>query len=131
MKAIYRLAIFGVPLVVVLSCAKPDRVDTFKSPSPDVFYTVETANGHGAVSSDFTRVYAHLESNGKSDQKLVLDGEYLVIGRVSWVNSNEVNICLSSGLTNSFRNEVTLIAGNRSETIRTHLQEQCQSGKER
>jgi hypothetical protein len=126
MKKICLPGLILLQLSIVIGCAKPDRVAVFKSPDPELFYTVETYNGHGAASSDFTRVYAHVERDGKADKKLVLDGEYLLVGKVTWVSANEVNLCISEGLTNSFRNEVTLSAGSLSKTVRTHLQENCQ-----
>jgi len=125
MKKIYLPGLILLQLSIVIGCAKPDRVAVFKSPDPELFYTVETYNGQGAVVSDFTRVYAHLERDGKTDKKLMLDGEYLIIGKVTWVSANEVNLCVSEGFTNSFRNQVTLSAGSLSKTVRTHLQENC------
>ena len=82
MKKIYLPGLILLQLSIVIGCTKPDRVAVFKSPDPELFYTVETYNGQGAVVSDFTRVYAHLERDGKTDKKLVLDGEYLIIGKV-------------------------------------------------
>src|ERR1700730_3928155 len=90
MKGIYLPRLILLQLSIVIGCAKPDRVAVFKSPDPELFYTVEMYNGHGAASSDFTRVYAHLEHDGKTDKKLVLDGEYLIIGKVIWVSVNDV-----------------------------------------
>ncbi len=123
------LIAFYVVVCWVLGCAKPDRVVTVKSPTEGVFYTVETSYGHGAVASDFTRVYAHLERNGKYDRRLVLDGEYLEDSKIAWVGPHDVTICLKGGFTDTFRNEVTLITGDTvdsSETIYNHLQEHCQ-----
>jgi hypothetical protein len=118
-------------LIVVLivsfisGCAKPDHVTTVKSPTEGVFYTVETFNGHGAADSDFTRVYAHLDRNGKSDRKLVVDGTYLEISKITWTDPHDVTLCKQAGITNSFRSEVTLISGDTSETIHNHLEEHC------
>jgi hypothetical protein len=67
MKKIYLPGLILLQLSIVIGCAKPDRVAVFKSPDPELFYTVETYNGQGAVVSDFTRVYAHLERDGKTD----------------------------------------------------------------
>lgn len=106
-------------------CAKPDHVTTVKSPTEGVFYTVETFNGHGAADSDFTRVYAHLERNGKSDKKLVVDGGYLEISKIIWTGPHDVTLCKQAGITNSFRSDVTLISGDTSETIHNHLRELC------
>ena len=107
-------------------CARPDHVDRIESPwGEGVFFTVETHHGRGPLSSDFTRVYAHLESNGKSDRKLVLDGEYLENTKVSWHSSYDVTLCVPDGYTDSFRTYVTLDSGGVSKTIHSHLQEQC------
>jgi hypothetical protein len=129
MRTIVVLATLGIILGFVAACAKPDTIDTYRSGDPNLFYTVEVFNGHGAPSSDFTRVYANLDSGGSHARELVLDGEYLIIGKLTWTNAKEVDICLSEGITNSFRNKVTLVAGDRSETIRNHLQQECESGK--
>jgi hypothetical protein len=98
---------------------------TIKSPINGVFYSVETFYGKGAMSSDFTWVYAHLEHAGKSDKMLVLSGEYLKISNIIWTSPNENTICLEGGITNTFRNEVTLSVGGVSETIRNHLLDHC------
>ena len=110
---------------VVSGCSKADHVTTIKSPIDGVFYTVETFNGSGPVDPDFTRVYAHLVRSGKSDKKLVMDGGYVDISQITWVGPHDVALCMESGVTNSFRSEVTLVAGGSSETIHNHLQEHC------
>ena len=117
-----------LPVLFTLGCAKPDRVTRVSSPLEGVFYTVETFYGHGAADSDFTRVYAHLERNGKSDRKLVVDGTYLELSKILWSSPHDVTLCVASGTTDSFRSQVTLIAGGASETIHNHLQELAGSG---
>lgn len=113
-------------LVVSLTgCAKPDHVETIKSPVDGLFYTVETYNGHGPADADFTRVYAHLERNGRSDKQLVVDGGYLELSKITWVSPHDVTLCMKAGVTNSFRNEVTLSLDDTSITINNHLQERC------
>jgi len=121
---------FSASLLLILSllgCAKPNRVETVNSPTNGVFYTVETF-GNGPLVSDFTRVYAHLERRGKSDKKLVIDGDYLEFSKITWNDPHDVTLCMKGGITNTFRNEVTLIVGDRpedSETIHSHLDEHC------
>jgi hypothetical protein len=119
--------LLGVCLTVYLlsGCAKPDHVATFTSPLEGAFYTVETFNGSGPADPDFTRVYAHLQHKGKSDKKLVMDGGYLDISKISWTGSHDVTLCMKSGVTNSFYSEVTLNVGRTSETIHNRLQEDC------
>ncbi len=112
-------------VVLLTGCANPDHVVRIASPASGVFYTVETFYGHGPAVSDFTRVYAHLERNGKAKKMLVLDGENLTIAKIIWVNPHETTLCLSGGITGTFRNYVTLISGNNSETIHNRLQENC------
>jgi hypothetical protein len=111
--------------ILLSGCSKPDQVTTIKSPVEGVFFTVETFHGHGAADSDFTWVYAHLERNGKSRKVLVLSGTYLTVSKIVWVAPHEDTICIDGGITDTFRNEVTLIAGDVSETIRSHLNEHC------
>ena len=125
MKRYCFLAALSLLTAFISGCAKPDKVITIKSPTDGMFYTVETFNGSGPVDPDFTRVYAHLEHSGKSDKKLVMDGGYLDISQITWVGSHYVTLCMKSGVTNSFRSEVTLISGDTSETIHNHLQEHC------
>lgn len=112
-------------LMSLLACAKPDRVVRVNSADQGVFFTVETVHGQGAISNDFTRIYAHLENGNKSDQELVLDGEYLEETKITWLNPGEVTLCVPDGSTDTFRNLVTLSAGGRSQTVRTHLRENC------
>jgi hypothetical protein len=107
-------------------CAKPDHVSTIKSPVDGFFYTVETFNGSGP-SSDTTRVFAHLERNGKSKKMLVLEGENLTVAKITWSAPDDATLCLDGGITGTFRSEVTLISGNSSETIHNHLQESCKA----
>jgi hypothetical protein len=107
-------------------CGKADRIDRVNSPESGLFVTVETRYGRGAVSPDFTRIYAHLEGSGQSDKKLLLDGEYLQGTKVVWLKPSEVTLCVPEGYTESFRNYVTLRAGGISQTIHTHFVEHCQ-----
>ena len=119
-------------VLLVSGCANPNRVETFKSPVNGVFYTVETFHGVG-LASDYTRVYAHLERNGASKKILVLDGDNLTVAKIIWNNPHESTFCLQGGITNTFRNEVTLIVGDSpeaSETIYSHLQEHCEAASE-
>jgi len=110
---------------VVSGCAKPDNVVTLKSPTDGIFYTVETYHNHTPVSDD-TRVYAHLERNGKTKKNLVLDGGDLTVEKIIWTSPHEGTFCLQGGITDTFRNEVTLILDdNISETMHHHLQEHC------
>ncbi len=120
------LALTFLQVGLFSGCGKPDKVTTIRSPTEGLFYTVETSFGHGAISSDYTNVYAHLERNGKSDRKLVIGGEYLESIKITWTSSHDVMLCLHPGsFTDSFSNEVTLIVGDASETIHNHLQEHC------
>ncbi len=135
MKYLYRVLVLLIQVGIFAGCAdivRPDNVQRFDSPVAGLFFTVETWYGHGAVSPDFTRVYAHLEAKGKTDRELVLDGEYLEETKVIWLSPTEVALCLDKsykeGYTDHFRTYVTLDAGGVSRTIHTHFQEHCQPG---
>jgi hypothetical protein len=122
-------SLYATALLIVLvisGCAKPNRITVFKSPISGVFYTVETYYASGPV-SDTTRVYAHLEHNGKEKRMLILDGENITIGKIIWNSAHVGTICLDGGITHTFQNEVTLIVGDTSETLRNHLREHCDS----
>ena len=125
MNNVFRVVVVYIFANIIAGCAGPDRVTTISSPTQGLFFTVETFNGHGAVDSDFTRVYAHFEHNGKAQRILVLDGENLTVAKIVWVGPREGTFCLEGGITDTFRNEVTLTADDVSETIRNHLQEDC------
>ena len=120
---------FLTTLCIVMGCAgKPDRVITIKSPSNSVFYTKETSSGTGPVSADYTRVYAHFSNNGKTVRQLVISGEHIESASISWTSPNDVEICVDQGITDTFRNQVTLITGDTpssSITIHNHLKERC------
>jgi hypothetical protein len=127
MKKLYLLPTVYLVVVLMSGCAKPDSVTTIKSPIEDVFYTVETFKASGPT-SDTTRVYAHLKRNGRDKKLLVLEGENLTVATIIWKNSHDATFCLDGGITDIFRNEVTLIVGdtlNDSETIYHHLRERC------
>ncbi len=111
----------------ISGCAKPDRVITIKSPTVGVFYTVETFKA-GGPASDTTRVYAHFERNGEAKRLLVLEGGNLTVKKIIWNDPHDVTVCLDGGITETFRNHVTLIVGDApddSETINNSLQEHC------
>src|SRR6185437_3830240 len=80
-------------------CSKPDKITTFKMPDDEISFTFETEIGHGAISSDYTNVYAHFVRNGKADKKEVLSGENLEITKIIWLGQNEATICLVGGIT--------------------------------
>ena len=115
--------------IVVPGCSRPAKVNTFKSPTPDVFFTVETYDGGpGPLGSDVTKVYAHFERHRKSTRMLVLEGDSLTVSKIIWNTPNADTICLDGGTTDMFHNQVTLILGDSqedSETIRNHLDEHC------
>jgi hypothetical protein len=71
------------------------------------------------------RVYAHLEHNGKSKKVLVLSSTNITVSKIVWTAPHEDTICLGGGITDTFRNEVTLTVGGASESIRSHLDEHC------
>jgi hypothetical protein len=108
-------------------CAKPVQVLRVNSPVPGVFFTIETSYSRGPAAADFTRIYAHLRSNGYSDKVLVLDGQYLQHTKIVWFNSQEVTLCIPEGYTQSFRNYVVLRAGDVSKSIHASIQEHCGS----
>jgi len=113
--------------VSLVSGCNTDTVTTIKSPIRGVFYTVEVSKA-GGPAADTTRVYAHLERNGKARKILVLSGENLTVGAIIWSTPHNASLCLEGGITDTFRNEVTLIVGDTpedSETIHNVLQEQC------
>jgi hypothetical protein len=125
MKHLY-CALWLLALVASLSgCSKPDHIDEVNSPTPGVFFTVETYYGRGPIVPDFTRIYAHLQVNGKSDRKLVLDGDYLQNTKIIWRSPHDVTLCISDGYTDSFRNYVTLQVGKVLDTIHSSLREHC------
>jgi hypothetical protein len=129
MKKLFVLSTICLMLFLVSGCSKPDEVTTIKSPTEGVFYTVETFKA-GGPTSDTTRVYAHMERHGKDKKLLVLDGENLTVTKIIWNNPHDATFCLNGGITNTFRNEVTLIVGDTpddSETIHNHLSEHCDS----
>jgi hypothetical protein len=119
-----RVVLLATAFCFIAGCARPDQVTTIPSPVDGVFYTVETFYGHGPT-SDTKRIYAHLQRNGRAKRLLVLEGENLTVTKVNWDGPHDVTLCLDGGITSTFRNVVTLILGNASETIRNHLLEDC------
>lgn len=119
-----------LPFVAAMTgcLSKPDSVKSFPSSNKEVFYTVETSRGIGPTSSDYTRVYAHFSHGGKTTKKIVLSGENIENSAIIWISPTDVDMCVPDGLTDAFRNQVTLITGNdpsSSYTIHNHFREQC------
>jgi hypothetical protein len=129
LKRLTRSAVLALLSIPQLGCfGRPDKVITIKSPSNSVFYTKETSSGVGPVSADYTRVYAHISNNGVTARQLVISGEYIERSSITWTSPNDVEICVDQGITDTFRNEVTLITGDTpssSITIHNHLNEHC------
>ena len=123
------VAVFALLFLVVSSLpgcrVKPSKVITFHGPSPEVFYTVEVWEDSGAMSSDFTRVFAHFEHNHKSDKVMFLDGAYLIVGDVRWNGKNDATVCLSGGRVNSFNESISLRAGGSTYDIRNRVDQNC------
>jgi hypothetical protein len=121
-SALLSLAIFG--------CTRPDKIETFKSPTEGISFTVESYNGGpGPLGSDITKVYAKFERHGKSRRIQVLEGDSLSIKKIIWNAPFDDTICLSGGITDRFRNQVTLILGDSLEdsvTLHNHLDEHCE-----
>lgn len=118
----------AVLCVAMAGCARPNKVETFRSPTEGLFLTVETYYGHGAPSPDITKVYAHLERRGRSKKIAVLEGEDLTVSKILWDSPHDDTLCLDGGFTDTFRNEVTLIVrdGPRdSVTLHSRLREHC------
>jgi hypothetical protein len=114
-------------LVLLAGCSHPDKVVMFKSPTEGLFYTVEEYHAGGPV-SDTDRVYAHFESHGKASKMLVLEGGNLTITALRWTSPEEVTLCIDGGIADTFRNQVTLFAGESSVTVKNHLDERCNEG---
>jgi hypothetical protein len=120
-----RLMLACLPLLFFFGCAKPSTVRVIRSPISSVFLTIETYNGNGPVSAGDMRLYAHFSQDGETDRQLILDGENLTISKLSWEKPNELVICLSGGITDTFRNEVTLIIGRSDRSVHSSLRENC------
>lgn len=112
-----------------LGCSKPDSITRVNSPVGGVLYTIELFKA-GGPTSDTTRVYVHFDRNGKHKKVLVLDGENLTVAKILWNGPHDATFCLDGGVTNTFRNQVTLIVGDTPEdsvTMFHHLRENCDS----
>ncbi len=117
-KCFLYIALAATPM---LGCSKPDKIELVKSPRSEIFYTIETTDGDGPMSSGSTDVYAHLLVNGKSQKSLVLHGLYLEVSKVLWNSPSDVSLCVPSGLTSTYHNVVSLNVGKTYVTIQNHL----------
>jgi hypothetical protein len=90
--------------------SKPDTIEMISTPTVGLSFTQEISKGLGPATGDFTRVFIHLERNGRSRKGLFLSGDYVVLNKVIWTNPNDAILCIDrSGLTDQFKNNVTLI----------------------
>jgi hypothetical protein len=65
----FYLGLMFLQIGILVGCYKPDKITTVKLPDQEIFFTIETSVGHGAISSDYTHVYAHIERNGRRIKK--------------------------------------------------------------
>jgi hypothetical protein len=117
------LLYFLLQMIFTVGCTKPSKIVRIDSPTPGLFYTVETYDGRGPLASDFTRVYANLERGGRKETELVLDGEYLQVEDAVWTSPTDVVLRIS-GNTNSYHNFVVLVSAKPSITIHTSLRQE-------
>jgi hypothetical protein len=117
--------VVGLTLILV-GCARPNNVRTYKSPYAGLYYTVEDYYASGPA-SDTNKVYAHFDHDGKTAKLLVLEGENLTVTGIVWATPSDATLCVNDGITSLFRNEVTLFSGDASMSIHNHLQERCES----
>jgi hypothetical protein len=119
------LGLIVLLIETISGCHKPDTVTTIKTSDKELSFTVETDVGRGAISSDYTDVYAVVVRGAKADKKQILGGENLKIAKIVLLDPDNATVCLTDGITVHFRNYVTLSVGDgASRTIRTHLQEE-------
>lgn len=121
----FKLVLAYLLSLFVFGCEKPSSVKVVKSPTDSIFLTVESYGGKGPASADDTRLYAHFSQDGAADRKLILEGEYLEISKLYWVKPDELMICLAGGITDTFRNEVTLSIGRSDRKVRSSLRDVC------
>jgi len=120
------LTLSGV--LLLCACSKPpspDESKTFQGPDNGVVYVVETFYGSGAPSADYTRVLARAASSAGNEGQIVLSGENLTLQSIKWVNSTNVEICLGTGITDRYANEVFVKVKDKTLEIRNHLLEDC------
>jgi hypothetical protein len=127
-QRVRKISLLLAMLTLTIGCEKPSKIVTFKPPIGDGFtyYTIETFHGHGAISDDFTRIYAHFPVGDKVTTELVADGPYIEDSKVLWIDSDDVSICIPNGAhVNTFHNDTSLTVGSVSEMKHNHLQEHC------
>ena len=116
----------GSFLTLLPGCGKPTSTQSYPSQSSNLSIVVENFEGNGPLGSDFTSVYAVLQSGERTIKKLILDGEYLGVSQVKWTGPGSVSLCISKySATSSFRNIVTLIDGRTSVNVNTVLNQEC------
>lgn len=122
MKALRFLAVLCV--FAVAGCAKPDEVQTLKTPVPGLTLTFETWN-NGPLVSDRTKLVAHYAHDGKKDTQVIFDGAYVVISKYLWVGPEKLVLCYKSGEVANFTNEVTFFVKGGVRSFHVVLKEDC------
>ena len=116
--------VIGLVLLLLAGCTKPAVILTSNSATAGLYLTIERFN-EGPLVSDDTKVYVHWERNGQSKKRLVLWGEYLTFSDVSWIAPDEVSMCLKSGQTAEYHNEISLSLDGNTKKVHVYLHEQC------
>lgn len=110
-------------LYLAIRSPAPDYVETFKTPLPGVTLTFETWSL--PLTSDFNRLVAHYEHDGKKDSRFILEGEYAVFSKYVWASPQKLALCWKKGAVRNFTNEVALQAGGAGERFHVTLKEDC------
>ena len=118
------LLILCVIIIFARGCTKPDHTTTVKSPIEGIFYTIEDYE-YGAMASNITQVYVHMEHVEKTTKKLVLEGSNLLVS-INWDKDDphEVTFCIA-GYTSTFKNIVHLRLDNRQDVTMHHSLKAC------
>ena len=120
---------YAVAILVLffMGCSRPtpDQVKVFSSPVEGLSYVIEEYHGEAAMASDTDRVVAHFERNGKNNEIVILAGENMTVKDIRWNSRDDVTLCFGSGITYTFRNEVTFFNETSSINVRNHLDERC------
>jgi hypothetical protein len=103
-----------------------EKVTVAKTPRPEVTLK-RFAYIAPPMGGDNNWLYAELDWNGRHDRELILYTGDLVIGPITWPQSDKMVVCVNpeSIKDNEFHREVTLSAGGRTAKLRTELKGDC------
>lgn len=129
----WKICVMAMLALFSASCSRspPHEVTTIKTPQSDIHLTFEYWN-LGMLVSDSARLVAHLVKDGVEDKKILIDGDYVHIRKITWPSPDTMVVCVTyMEAVHEWHKEVTLKSGSVSKTLYVELRAAARTSSNR